>query len=173
MLMRRALDCLLDDALRRAPKPGAIRLEVEFDCDGRAWPELRVTLAHDGAPPTASEIANIRGPFSARPPCGSTISHASDPFSLAVAASICSATGGMLDFLPSPAGTRMLARLRMAPSAKAAPHAPDAQTRARVMARMREATRDASSPKPALGAPGAAPRDREPPSGAQDRRDTT
>lgn len=122
MLIRRALDGLLEDALRRAPKPGAIHIEAEFDCDDRAWPELRVTLAHDGAPPSAPEIAAIGAPFSTRPPSASTISHASDLFALAVTAAICSATGGMLDFPPSEsAGTRMRARLRMAPSAEAPP----------------------------------------------------
>ncbi|MGG7567656.1 sensor histidine kinase [Rhodovulum sp. DZ06] len=114
-LVRKALDRLLDDALRRVGKGGVVRLSARLERieEGRA--ELRVVVEHDGPPPGPSEIAAARDPFTERPPSETTLTKGSDPFGLALALAICNASGGGLEIDGGPeAGTRALARFRFA-----------------------------------------------------------
>lgn len=118
LMIRRALDRLLEDALRRSAKGGRITIVAQLESAGRRWPELRVVMEHDGAAPGPSEIAAIRAPFSSRPPSESTINRSVDPFALAVVAAICTATGGGLDISSRlKGGARAVARMRLAPAA--------------------------------------------------------
>ena len=116
LMIRRALDRLLDDALRRSVKGGRVSIVAQLETAGRRWPELRVVVEHDGPAPGPSEISAIRAPFSSRPPSEATINRSVDPFALAVVAAICTATGGGLDISSRiKGGARAVARLRLAP----------------------------------------------------------
>lgn len=116
LMVRRALDRLLDDALRRSAKGGRVGIVAQLEATSQRWPELRVVVEHDGPAPGPSEIAAIRAPFSSRPPSEATVNRSVDPFALAVVAAICTATGGGLDISArTKGGARSIARLRLAP----------------------------------------------------------
>lgn len=119
LMIRRALDRMLEDALRRSAKGGRVSIVAQLESTGRRWPELRVVVEHDGPAPGPSEIAAIRAPFSSRPPSEATVNRSVDPFALAVVAAICTATGGGLDISSRlKGGARAVARLRLAPASE-------------------------------------------------------
>lgn len=120
VLVRKALDRLLDDALRRVGKGGVVRVSTRLERleEGRA--ELRVTVEHDGAPPGPSEIAAARDPFTERPPSETALAKGGDPFGLPLALAICNASGGGLELDGGPdVGARLLARFRFGVEAPA------------------------------------------------------
>jgi hypothetical protein len=117
LMVPRGLTRLIDDSLRRAPKGGRIDISPTFEHLVPVWPELHVTVTHEGAPPSASELASIRAPFATRAPAHVGVTLDRDPFSLTVSAAICAASGGALDIVASPGGgVRIDARFLFAPA---------------------------------------------------------
>ena len=114
-LMRKALDRLLDDALRRAGKGGAVRLRLKMEGREEGRTEIIAVFSHEGRAPGPGEIAAARNPFAERPPSENVMSRGADPFALAVAAAICTASGGALDLAgDGESGGRAAARFRFA-----------------------------------------------------------
>lgn len=112
-LLRRGLERLLEDALRRTAKGGCILLSARFEHLGRNGADLRIVLEHDGEPPGPTEIAAIRSPFTERPPSPASLPKGADPFCLAAVSAIASVCGGALEVNGDPKqGAHAMLRFR-------------------------------------------------------------